>query len=107
MIWLWMVVACSQPKPKTPLLLVTIDGLRADRVGAYGHTPTETPAIDRLAAEGTKFLRAYTVSSSAGPAQVSILTGLAPVSHGMRIGTQDVRENVASLPLLVNSKGWS
>jgi membrane-anchored protein YejM (alkaline phosphatase superfamily) len=107
MMWVLMGLACSQPIPKTPILLVTVDGLRADRVGAYGHNPTETPAIDRLAEQGTKFLRAYTASSAAAPAQVSILTGLAPPSHGMRIETQEVATKAVSLPQLLKSKGWS
>lgn len=107
MMWLLMALACSPPSPKTSILLVTVDGLRADKVGAYGHTPTETPAIDRLAEQGMMFLRAYTASSAAAPAQVSILTGLVPASHGMRLDSQDVAKNVVSLPMVLKSKGWS
>ncbi len=107
MIWLFFGLSCSSPVPKTPILLVTVDGLRADRVGAYGYMPTETPAIDRLADQGTKFLRAYTASSAAGPAQASILTGHSPPSHGMRLDSHTVASQIDSLPKALKAKGWS
>jgi len=48
------------PRPDAPnLLLVTVDCLRADHVGAYGHTKPTTPTIDRLAAEGVRFANAF------------------------------------------------
>jgi len=69
------------------LLLITIDTLRADRVGAYsgGHSASLTPALDRLAASaGVRFTNAHAHAPMTLPAHTSILTGLVPPGHGLR-----------------------
>lgn len=66
------------------LLLVTIDTLRADRVGAYGYAAARTPHLDALAAAGLRFERAATVAPLTLPAHSSILTGTFPGWHGVR-----------------------
>ena len=50
-------LACTPPAPDVPpnVLLVTVDTLRADRVGVYGAGPGRTPALDALAARGARF----------------------------------------------------
>src|SRR5262249_31027691 len=65
------------------VLLITIDTLRADRVGAYGNASGLTPALDRLAGSGLRFDAAYTAVPMTLPAHASILTGLQPFSHGI------------------------
>ena len=67
-----------------PVLLVTIDTLRADRLGCYGDAGARTPVIDRLARQGVVFERAYTPAPITLPAHASILTGLLPPAHGVR-----------------------
>ncbi len=57
------------------LLLLTVDALRADRVGSYGYARTTTPQIDALAARGVVFERAYTVMPHTSYAMTSLLTG--------------------------------
>ncbi len=64
------------------VLLITIDTLRADRVGADGTTNSLTPAIDRLAAGGALFEQAFSTSSWTLPALASVLTGQMPSQHG-------------------------
>jgi len=66
------------------LLLVTIDTLRADRVGAYGYGPAETPALDRLAREGLLVEDAVVQVPQTRPSHASILTGRLPYEHGIR-----------------------
>lgn len=66
------------------VLLVTIDTLRADRVGAYGHSAARTPHLDGLAADGLRFERAATVAPLTLPAHASLLTGTFPGWHGVR-----------------------
>ncbi len=66
------------------VLLVTIDTLRRDRVGAYGSTLGLTSTIDRLAATGVRYARAYAHAPMTLPAHASILTGRTPVGHGLR-----------------------
>lgn len=66
------------------VLLITLDTVRADRIGAYGHREATTPAMDRLAAEGIRFERATAPTPTTLPSHASIFTGLAPPSHGVR-----------------------
>jgi arylsulfatase A-like enzyme/Flp pilus assembly protein TadD len=73
------------PSGRTPnVLLVTIDTLRADRVGAFGGPQGLTPVVDGLAARGARFLDATAHSSLTVPSHASILTGRWPAVHGVR-----------------------
>lgn len=73
-----------QVPEKAGILLVTIDTLRADRVGAYGSGIVPTKALDSLAAQGTRFTAAYAPVPLTLPAHVSMLTGQFPVEHTVR-----------------------
>jgi len=66
------------------VVLVTIDTLRADRLGCYGHEEIETPHLDRLASEGILFENALTTVPFTLPAHSSIMTGVYPPVHGVR-----------------------
>src|SRR4051794_34209379 len=66
------------------VLLVTIDTLRRDRVGAYGGANGLTPTLDRLAAGGLRYTQAFSHVPMTLPAHTSILTGLTPLHHGVR-----------------------
>ncbi len=66
------------------VLLITIDTLRVDRVGAFGGRPGLTPNLDRLASEGLRLTRAYSSAPLTLPSHASILTGVSPPVHGLR-----------------------
>ena len=66
------------------VVLVTIDTLRADRLGCYGYADIETPHLDRLATEGVLFESALTTVPFTLPAHSSIMTGVYPPVHGVR-----------------------
>ena len=66
------------------LLLITIDTLRADRVGAFGSSKGLTPRLDRLAGEGLRFTRTYSPAPLTLPAHASLLTSASPPVHGVR-----------------------
>lgn len=66
-------------------LLITMDTTRADRLGAYGYAKAETPNLDRLAAGGARFDRAYTAVPYTLPSHTSLFTGVYPPEHGIRI----------------------
>ncbi len=86
MLALLALAACDPapaPTPGANVLLVTLDTVRADALGAYG-SATPTPHLDRLAREGARFDAAWTVTPLTIPAHASILTGLWPVRHGVR-----------------------
>jgi len=74
--------ATAEPEG-TPLVLISIDCLRADHVGAYGYSRDTTPSIDALAEDGLLFERAMSVSSWTLPTHMSMLTGLMPSFHGV------------------------
>ncbi|MFF6959470.1 sulfatase-like hydrolase/transferase [Streptomyces sp. NPDC008317] len=68
--------------PHNILFLMT-DQHRVDTLGAYGNTVVETPALDGLAARGTRFDRFYTPTAICTPARASLATGLHPFRHGL------------------------
>src|SRR5262249_35031829 len=65
------------------VLLVTIDTLRADRVGVYGSMLGLTPTLDRLAGEGLRFDVAHSHVPMTLPSHTTIMTGLYPVANGV------------------------
>lgn len=67
-----------------PVILITIDTLRADRLSSYGSDRVATPHLDRLATEGIRFANASSTVPFTLPAHSSIMTGLYPPSHGVR-----------------------
>jgi arylsulfatase A-like enzyme/HEAT repeat protein len=62
-------------RPDADVLLITIDALRADHLGAYGYKRATTPNIDRLAAGGVRFARAYSQAPHTSFSVASMLTG--------------------------------
>jgi arylsulfatase A-like enzyme/Tfp pilus assembly protein PilF len=78
--WWWSRPAGAPPN----ILLITIDTLRADRVGAYGAQDVGTPWLDRIAREGLRFDAAYATVPLTLPSHVSMLSGLLPAAHTVR-----------------------
>jgi arylsulfatase A-like enzyme/Flp pilus assembly protein TadD len=68
----------------TPVILISVDTLRSDRLPAYGYDGVETPALDRLREDSILFERAYTHVPLTLPAHTSLLTGVLPSTHGVR-----------------------
>jgi arylsulfatase A-like enzyme/Tfp pilus assembly protein PilF len=77
-------VSCTGTRGPQNVLLITIDTLRADRLGAYGNGSGLTPNLDRLAQSGVLFENASAVAPLTLPAHASILTGTYPLRHGIR-----------------------
>ncbi len=76
-------LSCGEPSQPSVLLL-TIDTLRADRLGSYGREQAHTPNLDALAQTGVLFENAYTPVPITLPSHTSILTGMGPGTHGVR-----------------------
>jgi len=80
--------ANAAAKPRN-LLLISIDSLRADRLGCYGHTPAfadgleVSPSIDQIARGGAVYQSAWSSSSWTLPAHAALMTGLDDVAHGV------------------------
>ncbi len=97
-------VAAARPN----VLLVSIDTLRADHVGAYGASFAETPTLDRLAAEGTRFARAVASSPLTLPSHAALLTGRHPHQIGVRHnGMYMLAPALETLPERLRDAGWA
>ena len=79
-------IACHRAEvPARPnVILISIDTLRSDHLPAYGYKGITTPAIDRLAADGVVYERAFSHVPLTLPSHASIFTGLLPAHHGVR-----------------------
>ncbi len=77
-------IACGDTPTVDRVVLVTIDTLRADRVGCYGDEHAVTPTLDRLCAEGVRFDQAIAPTPSTLPSHASLMTALDPPRHGVR-----------------------
>ena len=79
-------LACPAPPLPVPqrVVLVTIDTLRADHVGAYGAESAHTPHLDSVAARGVRFDAAVSPAPLTLPAHASLMTALDPPAHGVR-----------------------
>ncbi len=102
----WFVTGRRGPRPN--VLLVTIDTLRADRVGAYGWKQARTPTLDRLAAEGLLALDAVAAAPITMPAHATLLTGLYPPVHGVRDnGIAALPDEVVTLAERLTNAGYT
>ena len=109
----WLGASCrvsetrEAARPASDVLLVTIDTLRADRVGVDGGPPGLTPALDALGRQGVVFLDATAHAPLTLPSHASILTGRYPISHGIRDNSgYALRESVPTLATLLHGAGY-
>ena len=94
--------ACGGTTPGTDsppsAVLITLDTTRVDALGCYGGPAGLTPHLDGLAADGVVFDNAHTVTPLTLPSHASMLTGLTPLRHGVRInGSQALGEEASTL----------
>ena len=81
--------ACRGGPAIENVLLISIDTLRADRLGSYGHDANTSPTLDDLAAKGVRFSQVITQSPWTTPSHMSLMTSLPPSSHTVN---QDFRQ---------------
>lgn len=105
--------APSSPKPavKRPaganVLLITVDTLRADHVGAYGSKQAATPTIDALARDGVLFERAYSQVPLTLASHTSLLTGTYPFHNGVQDFTgQPLTPDIRSVAQSLKANGY-
>ena len=103
----WRYARASAPV-SGPIILISIDTLRADHLPAYGYKQVKTPAIDALAADGVVFERAYSHSPQTLPAHASLLSGQLPVETGVRGNAGfAVRPGERLLPQMLRDRGFT
>jgi len=88
------------------VILVMVDTLRADHLSCYGYQASRTPAIDGLAADGTRFARAYSQASWTRPSVATILTSLYPSSHQAVHKSDVLPDDVVTLPEALQAAGY-
>ena len=92
------------------VLLVTLDTTRADRFSCYGYDRPTTPNFDALAAEGVLFELAISTAGATPIAHASILTGLNPYHHGVRViyagSGYYLHPEIPTLASVLHDKGW-
>lgn len=77
-------LACARREPHPPVILISIDTLRADHVSAFGGRTAATPHIDALARDAVVFRNAWSHAPLTLPSHLSVFTGLLPPEHGVR-----------------------
>lgn len=96
--------ADDKVKSKRPnVLFIAVDDLRP-QLGCYRHSETLSPNIDKLAAGGTLFERAYCNVPVCGPSRVSVLTGIRTDSRQWK--TSNLKTKYTTLPLLFKKNGY-
>src|SRR5687768_3268795 len=100
--------ALESPAHQGPIVLISVDGVPAAALPAYGAQRTDTPAIDTLAADAVVFDRAYAHSPQILPAHASILSGQLPLEHGVRSDAGFALDrSVSTLAEMLRSRGFS
>jgi arylsulfatase A-like enzyme len=98
---------CAREPRRPNLVLISLDTVRADHLGAYGYRRATSPALDRLAREGVVFERAYSTSNWTLTAHVSMLTGLWPDQHRVHRMREALAPGVELLPEALAPLGYT
>ena len=94
--------------PKGPnVILILVDTLRADHLSCYGTTTNQTPVIDGLAADGTRFAHAYSQASWTRPSVATIFSSLYPSSHRTTHKSDALPDAVVTLAEVMQQAGYS
>jgi arylsulfatase A-like enzyme len=100
-------VSCGAPHPSRPnVLLISIDSLRADHVGADGYQRHTTPHLDALGTAGVVFHTAISSSSWTLPTHVTLLTALPPSLHGVNGIRRRLAESAVTLAEVLHAAGY-
>ncbi|MEM7581923.1 MAG: sulfatase [Acidobacteriota bacterium] len=94
---------CARERPN--VVLITVDTLRADRLGSYG-ADSQTPEMDRLASEGAVFLNAASPMPSTRPAHFSLLASRYPRDHGVTSNALALAPEIQTLPEILLADGY-
>jgi arylsulfatase A-like enzyme/predicted Zn-dependent protease len=93
--------------PRLNVILVTFDTTRADRLGTYGYEKGLTGGFDDFARQGVVFDRAYAPAPLTLPSHATMLTGLYPPEHGLRVnGAGQLDRSLPLLSEILHERGY-
>ena len=90
----------------TNVIVISIDTLRADRLGCYGYPRPTSPHIDELAQDSILFSHCYTLTPLTGPAFSTMLTSLPAYQHGAKRNGLPIYEHIRTLPFYLKKHGY-
>lgn len=101
----------AQPDIRPNIVLIVSDDHGTDALGCYGNPVVQTPNLDALAADGTRFTAAFCTTASCSPSRAAILTGLQSHRNGMYGLQHDEHhfqcfDNIRSLPVMLAEAGY-
>ena len=99
-------MGCSGGDSPPNLVLITVDTLRPDRLGCYGHTRATSPAIDALARKSVVFTRAYSQAGWTLPSHMSVMTSQYPHVHGVQDDDVKLSESATTLAEALSGAGY-
>lgn len=101
-----MLLLRTDEKRLPDMVVYLADDLSATDLSLYGGTNIDTPAIDRLAADGMTFNRAFVASPSCAVSRAALLTGLMPARNGAEENHSYPRAEILKLPNVLNKLGY-
>lgn len=99
-------IACGEAPPRPHVLLVTIDTLRSDHLGAYGYALPTSRNLDRLAREGALFEVAYAPTGATGPSHATLFTSRHPLTHRVERNGLVLSPNEQTLAEILQQAGY-
>ena len=93
--------------PRTPVILISIDTLRADHLSAYGYRSLKTPHLDAFAEHGTLWLHADSQVPLTGPSHACLLTSTYPFENRIEENAEKVPAGVATLATVLRGQGYA
>jgi arylsulfatase A-like enzyme len=96
--------AAALPSAPHPVVIIAIDGLRADALGVYG-APASTPAFDALAAESVRFDWAFAQAPEMLPSLAAVLSGMYPTTNGLRASGDTLQGDAVTIAEVLRDAG--
>ncbi len=101
------VLGCARARPRPNLILVSLDTLRADHLGLYGHVRETSPRLDALAHDAVVFDRAVAQAPNTPPSQATMMTSLYPGTHGFTGNRDRLPREHPTLAELLQEAGYA
>ena len=96
----------DEPMARPNVLVVSVDTLRADHLGAFGYGRETSPFLDSLAREGVRFERAFAPASWTLPSHMSLFTSSYPHTHRVENEQRSLPEAIPTLATILRDAGY-